>query len=274
MAPPMSGRNTWSYLCWGNASPKRSPKNAEPLAGDLEELLRVAVEEARERLPGQQPEVVPVALGADLVERAGVDHRDVRRQRRRVGEHPASATPLVLRHDRVAAVAHDHPSGGRDHGEAVRRLEVRLVEAGPGAARVVGLERGPDVDLLVRRVDRTVHPLAVGGLGLHRLDDQDVVVGQVVELDPAGRDLVVADGGAVERRRYDRDGRVDEGRGARGVAGESNGGHGPEVGSVEQVRQVDVDVVAGDLEQRGAFLGFDPGETGQCVHGAIPSGRG
>jgi hypothetical protein len=71
---------------------------------------------------------------------------------------------------------------------------------------------------------------------------------------------------AVERCRDDVDGGVDEGRGTGGSAGEPYVTHRPELRSLEHVHQVDRDVVALDLNQRGALLGFDALEArGVCM---------
>ena len=68
---------------------RRAELLAEPrqaLLGELEQLGGVAVEQGLERLAAVEAEVVVAAPLAQLVERAGVDHRDVRREARRVGE--------------------------------------------------------------------------------------------------------------------------------------------------------------------------------------------
>ena len=103
-----------------------------------------------------RPRTVAVPLGATFVEGSGVDDRHVRRQPRRVAERPPPSLVDLL--DVGVAGAGEHgPRVRRGDRERMDRLEVRLVEAGPGTPRLVRLERRPHVDLLVRRVDRPVH---------------------------------------------------------------------------------------------------------------------
>jgi hypothetical protein len=69
-----------------------------------------------------------------------------------------------------------------------------LVEAGPQAPGLVGLEARPDVDELVGRVDRAEDALAGARVARLGLDDQDVALGEVREGEAAvdgGRDVEV-----------------------------------------------------------------------------------
>ena len=147
----------------------------QPAVGEVEELLGVALEELPERLPAEESQVVATTPRPDLVEGARVDHSDVRRQPRGVAERPATAALVEVLGQVGCGVAGDRPAlVGVDH-EPVRRLEVGLVEARERVARQVGLERGPDVDQLVERVDRLQDRGAGSGVGLGVRDDQDVV---------------------------------------------------------------------------------------------------
>ena len=247
-------------------------RHREPLAEecqsgcrDLEQLVGIAVEARGERLAAVQPQVVPVPLEPTSVERSGVDNRHVRRQRWGVGEHPTPAVGHLLDVGRTGVGQHGPGVGGR-HGERVHRLEVGLVEAGPGAPRVVRLERRPDIDQLVGGIDRAVHAGALAGLALHRLDDQHVLGGQTRQGDPRICDRGRGQLDVVQGRSQDLGGAVDEGGRTRRTAGERRAGHRPEPGSLGQVRQVDLDVVAVDGEQPGTFAGLVTGQAPQGVH--------
>ena len=214
-------------------------RHAEPLAeerealrGEGEDLLGVALQHGGQGLAGVQAEVVAIGLLAHLDERPGHHDGVVRRQRRRRLEGPPPPAVDVL-DQRVAGVADHGPRAGRRDGEGVRRLEVGLVEAGPRVARLVGLEAGPQVDVVVAGVDGAVHPAPVRGVALHRGDHQLVVLLQVREGDPAllGRGQRLA----VERRRLHLRAAVDERR-RPGRGGEPHRADGAEVGTVRPGR--------------------------------------
>ena len=156
------------------------PEERQALPGEGDQLVEVALEVRHQRLAAVEAEVVAVVLPADLVERPGVDHHDVRRERGSVGESPDPHVLELGLLDRVGrGVGGDLPARRREHGEPVRRLEVGLVEAGPQAPGLVGLQARPDVDELVGRVDRAEDALAGGRVGRLGLDDQDVALGEV-----------------------------------------------------------------------------------------------
>ncbi len=125
----------------------------QPALGEVAEPARVPVERRPQRLPAVEAEVVVAAGLAHLVERAGVDDHDVRRERGSVreGPHPRAAGEVA---DRLGPHVREHrPRLRGGDGEAVGGLEVGLVEAAPQPPGVVALERGPHVDLVVGRVD-------------------------------------------------------------------------------------------------------------------------
>ncbi len=250
----------------------------EALRGEGEELVGVAPQRGLKGLAGVEAELVAVDLAAHLRERPGHDDGVVRRQRRGGRERPAPGSVDVVDH-RVAGVADHRPPGGGGDGEGVGRLQVGLVEAGPGIAGLVGLERRPQVDVVVGRVDGAVHAPAVGGVGLHAGDDQLVVLREPVQRDPP------LDGGwqrrAVERRRLHLGAAVDEGRRA-GGRGEAHRADGAEVRTVGQGGEVDGDVVGGDRQEGRALDGLllsqaadghgrGPDSSGVC--GRRPVGR-
>ena len=217
-------------------------EEGEALCGEREQLLRVALERGGQGLAGVEPEVVTTGFAAHLGERAGHHDRVVRGQRRGGLEGPPLPVLDVLDH-RIARVAHHRPCGRRGDGERMRRLEVRLVEAGPRVARLVGLERGPQVDVVVAGVDRAVHTPPVGGVALDRGDHELVVLGEGRQRDPplpGSRQRL-----AVERGRLHLRAAVDEGRRAR-RGGEAHRADRSEGGTVDQAGEVDGDVVGGD----------------------------
>ena len=157
----------------GHAEPL--PEERQALLGQPQQLARVPLEEPAQGLPAVEPEAVVAALLADLVERSGVDHHDVRRQPGRVRERPDPAPVLGVRDGLGAGVARDRPGLRCAHREAVRGLEVGLVEARPRPAGAVGLERAPDVDQLVGGVDGAQDRSAAAGVALHGRHDENVV---------------------------------------------------------------------------------------------------
>ena len=233
----------------------------EALLGHAEQLARVPLEVAAQRLAAEQAEAVVAALLADLVERAGVDDDDVRREARGVREGPLAATVLAVGDAVRSRVAGDRPRCGGADGEAVRRLEVRLVEAGPRPPGAVRLEGAPDIDQLVRGVDGAQDPRTACGVPLDRVHDQHVLLGQVWERDPALGRGVQVQVEPVEGDPLDLRGAVDERRGALLVAAEGDRGGGDPVGPVEHPAQVDLDVVAVDLEDPGALASLVQGQA-------------
>ncbi len=236
--------------------------------GEVEELLRVTLEELLERLAAEEAEVVAGAGGPQLVEGPGVDDRDVRRQRRRVAEGPAAAAVVEVLDPVGRGVARHRPAlVGVGH-EAVGRLEVGLVEAGEGVARHVGLEGRPDVDELVVGVDGAQDRVAGRRVGLRGAHHQDVLVAEARQ-----REAPTLGGGGVERLSVERRGddmadAVHEGGGARFAAGEGDGRRrGPQV-AVVQTAQVEVDVVPLDREEIGSLSSFVPGQAGEITHRA------
>ncbi len=249
--------------------PEHLAEELQALRRDPEDLVGVPVEDVGQRATGVQPQVVPAGLAPALVEGPGVDDGVVGRQRRRRREGPAAAPAQVL-DARVAGVARDGPRGRRGDREGVHCLEVGLVEAGPDEACLVRFERRPQVDLAVGRVHGAMDAGAAAGLRLLGLDPQGVPAAQPREPDPplrCGRQRL-----AVQRGGEHVGGAVDEGLGVRPAAGEGDGRDAADAGAVGQRGQVDLDVVTLDLEQCGALLGLDLGETGD-LHRSSSTGR-
>ncbi len=238
--------------------PEGAAEEGEPLRGHAEQLGRVPLEQPAQRAPGVHAEVVPVRRLPQLHERSGVHDRVVGRQRRGVAEGPAAGVGAVG-HVRVPGVAQHRPGRRGRHRERVRGLEVGLVEAGPGVARLVRLEGRPQVDLAVGRVDRAVDALAAGGVGLHGDHPQHVRSGsEPVERDPPV--LRGRQGGVVEGGLHDVGSAVDERVAVRSAA-EADGRHGAQLRAGGQAGQVEVDVVALHLEQQGARLRLGDGQA-------------
>ena len=236
----------------------------EALAGEGDQLVEVPLEDRYERLAAVEPEVVAVVLATYLVERARVDHDDVRRQGRGVGVGPDLRVGGLGGLDRLGrAVGRDHPRRRCGHHEAVGRLEVGLVEAGPHPPGLVGLQAGPDVDELVGRVDRAEDALTGAGVGGAGLDHEDVVGGQRRQWQTAVGGLRDVDVLAVERGAGDVHGDVDEGGRAGLAAGEGDRADRGEDLALEQPGHVDRDVVALHVEEGRAGRCFVLGEGRQ-----------
>ena len=213
------------------------------------------------------------ALLAQLVERAGVDHDDVRREPRGVLEDPQPAAVVAVEHDLRRAVAEDRPLGRRADLEPVHRLEVGLVEAGPGPPGAVRLERRPDVDELVLRVDAAQDRVPRTRLGLHRGDDQHVLGRERRERQPSGRVRRHVELHVVEPGRDHLADDVDERRRARCPAPEGDRRRRQPALAVLELAHVDGDVVALDLDQRGTLARLLLGQAGGRGIGHGPDGN-
>ena len=73
-------------------------EEGQPLLGDPEQLLGVPLEEGRSDWRQYRPRLCPPRSLAQLVERPGVDHDDVRREPRRVLEDPQPAAVVAVEH--------------------------------------------------------------------------------------------------------------------------------------------------------------------------------
>ena len=205
------GHEDLVVLLLAERRPELLAEPGEALLGEQEQLGRVAVELGLERLAAVEPEVVAATLLAQLVEGAGVDDGDVGRQARGVleGPEPPAVGEGVDRG--VPRVAEHRPGLGSAHGEAVHGLEVGLVEVGPGAPGHVGLEAGPEVDVLVTGVDGALDAVGGAGVGLRRRHDQHVVGLQVGQRQPPALGGRGVERDAVQGRVADLGGAVDEG---------------------------------------------------------------
>ncbi len=181
------------------------------------------------------------------------------------------ARPDLGRRGRL--VAHDLPVRRRPHRELERRLEVGLLEHREDAPGVRHLELRVQIHLAVDRVDEAVQALAgvrVPGVG----DDDELVLGrEIVQLDAhAVADLARVERLAVERYRVHRlRDRVDERR--RGLDRREPDGRRAREG-LSARRQVEVDLVAVDVDERLALLGLCSGEVlaGHCASLSVRRG--
>ena len=156
-------------------------------------------------------------------------------------------------------VAEDGPRGRCGDRERVRRLEVRLVEAGEHRRRRVEEEVAVDVVLAVGGVGAAVQPLAVMAVGHRRVDLEDVGLRQAGEREPAVGDGCRVDVGSVEGERVHLVGaQVDEGLGAGFAAGEPDGRAGTEV--LRPPVEVEIDLHGVDGDAGGAGERLCPGE--------------
>ena len=240
-------------------------EEGQPLGGDVEQLLGVALEHRRDGAAGIEPEVEARTAAAQLDEGAGVDHRDVRRQRRRVGVRPRAHA--VARGDLgVAGVARDQPPFRHVDGDPEHRLEVGLVEAREDHARVVGFEARPHVHLAVARVHGAMHALARRSPALHRAHDQQVVGLQVRKLQASPRRRTTRQRDAVEDGLLDVAETVDERRRPRRRGREGDRRRGAQRVTRREAGQVEVEVVAADLEERGPLPGLVLGQAEGIGH--------
>ncbi len=186
--------------------------------------------------------------------------------------HGLGQLPLPRRDLLGPGVAHDHPVLRGAHVEGVRRLEVRLVEAGEDGGRSVEERHRVRVVPAVGRVDRAVQPLAVVAVAHHRLDHELVVTAQAGQREPP-----VGERGDVQRAAVEPGGAqltgldVDE-RVASAMGGEADGGRRVEAGLV--TGQVERDVVGRDGDQVGAASRLVEGEGAHGGHPKrAPAGR-
>ncbi len=144
-------------------------------------------------------------------------------------------------------------------------FEVGLVEAGEHPFGVGGFELRIQIHLAVDRVDESVQALAGVGVAAVRVDHHDVSLGQTGQrntdrLVVAGHvELPAVEGGAVNLVGRD----VDDGVGAR-ERSELHGGdrpEGPVARSAVAVGEIQLDPVAVDGDQHGAFGGLVTGEV-------------
>jgi hypothetical protein len=105
---------------------------------------------------------------------------------------------------------------------------------------------------------------------LHRLDDENVLRCQVVQLDAGVGDVRDVDVGAVEPCAADLGGAVHERVRGAAESPETDGAHCGEVGAVRHAGEVDLDVVAQHLDRIGAGSGLVSRQASQGVHGSAP----
>ncbi len=258
-------------------------EEVQALLGDGEDLVRVEV--LRQRGPAhrgqrdlqaaavrQQPAVV---VPGDVV-RPGDDGGDVAGDARRRGEAPGQRVALG---DGVATgggVGEHRPVGRRGHREAVRRLQVGLLEGGEHPARVGGLVLGVEVGLAVDRVGEPVQPLARTAVRALGLDQQFVVLGQPGQGDPgAVEHRRRVELGAVQHHPGDR-GREQVGEAVRAGLGAAEAqqrtraktpGALPVGDRADGRTEVELDVVAVHAEDAGPLAGFVAGQIapGHCA---------
>ena len=188
----------------------------EALLGDVEDV--VVVEELGERLTNvdSQRNRSAIARHERVVGRhvRACDNRgDVRRDSGSLREHPRLARPVVDRL-RSGGVGDDNPVGGGFDGEVEGRLEVGLFEHRVNATGIGDFELRVKVRLAVDGVDESVEPFTSVRVEHVGDDFDDIVVGEVVELnahsvgcargvdcDSVHRDRVNRFGDGVEERR-------------------------------------------------------------------------
>ncbi len=244
-------------------------EEVQALLGDEEDVLGVEV--GREPLAAQGTE--RDLQGRAVRERTGVRVRhvvvrarhhtgDVRGDRLGLGEPPDPVGLLP------GPVAPHRPALGCPHLEAVRGLEVGLLEVREDPAGVGRFVLGVQVHLAVLGVDEAVQALAGARVGALGVDDQLVVGRQVLQRDPgAVEDLAGVQITAVERDgRHARRDQVGEAARARLVAAEPDGRDGPErAGTAGVVRadrgpQVEGHLVPVDADQGGPLTGLVAGQ--------------
>jgi hypothetical protein len=164
-------------------------------------------------------------------------------------------------------VRDDFPVLRRDDREAVDRLQVGLVEAGEHPLGVRRLELRVQVDAVVDRVDEPVQAFAgvhVPAVGAHR---ELVRLGQSGQRDAlvldvrADVDVRAVQGGRVHAVGDEVDPRPLTATGAGEPYGRRRG-EGLLPGTAVAVGQVELDVVAGDIEQVRAQFGLVAGQVG------------
>ena len=192
----------------------------EALAGQLKHVL--GINEGHEGLTGVHAQRNHATLGVsqlagDLLVGAGHDCGDVRRHARGRLEVPgvgAAATAVLRLNLHLGLVRHNHPVRGHAHLKLEGGLQIGLLEDGEHAAGVRHLKLGVQVNLAVGGVHKAVQTLT--GVGVEHLgfDLQNVLGGQVRQLDALAVSQVGAELFAIEVNRLDRGGDgIDKGRG-------------------------------------------------------------
>ncbi|EMF27510.1 3-deoxy-D-manno-octulosonic acid (KDO) 8-phosphate synthase [Streptomyces gancidicus BKS 13-15] len=256
-------------------------EEVQALLGDQEDVVGVEVRgEAlaahraeRDLQPGAVLERPLVGVGHVVVGTRD-DTRDVGRDRLGLREPPDAVGQFAH------AVAPHRPPLGRPHLEAVRRLEVGLLEVGEDTAGVGRLVLGVEVHLAVLGVDEAVHALAGAGVRALCVHHELVLGGQVLQEDAAAvEDLARVEVPAVQgHRRHARRDQVREAARPGLGAAEPHGGDRPEGARAVAVvltgrgPQVQGHLVPVDGQQRCPLPGL---VTGQVLtgHGRTPQRR-
>ena len=192
----------------------------EALAGQLKHVL--GINEGHEGLTGVHAQRNHATLGVsqlagDLLVGAGHDCGDVRGHARGRLEVPgvgAAATAVLRLNLHLGLVRHNHPVRGHAHLKLEGGLQIGLLEDGEHAAGVRHLKLGVQVNLAVGGVHEAVQTLT--GVGVEHLgfDLQNVLGGQVRQLDALAVSQVGAELFAIEVNGLDRGGDgIDKGRG-------------------------------------------------------------
>ena len=226
----------------GIALVEESVELVEALPGHGQDLLGVPVEVRGDALAGGQAEPDPVVLGADGVPRPGDERDEVRRQWLGLLELPDTGLDLL-----TGRVADDRPLAWRPHVERVRRLQIGLVEAGEDAGSRVQEGHAVDVVAAVGGIDAAMQALAVRAEAHHGVDEELVGAGLRRQGQAASVQRLRIQHRAVEPDLVDPDRLdVDEGLGAGRL--EDDGG--PRTEGVLVRREIERDVVGGDLHGR------------------------
>ncbi|MBG9885459.1 hypothetical protein ABE10_02425, partial [Bacillus toyonensis] len=165
---------------------ERVREEVEPLSRDLDDPVRIQVlgERGAAEDAERHHEVATTPFLVHPMVWTGRDTGDVAGDRERGSElDPLHA--LLLDGGHGALVGQHPPSPRRADDERIGSLHVGLLEAGHDPAGVCRLILGVQVGRAVDRVEEPVQALAGAAVLSHRLDEDDVPVGEPVEKDPS-----------------------------------------------------------------------------------------
>ena len=158
----------------------------EPLFGDVKDV--VEIKEFRERLSdidtkGNRPTVGRRELIVMRDIRTRDNRGDVRGNARGLRERPRGRCS-VDGGCGCGGVRHDNPVSRGDNFEIESRFEVGLFKRGKHSSRVRHFELRIQVHLVVDGIDKAMEPFARVDIEHVGVDDENVLGGEIVELDP------------------------------------------------------------------------------------------